>query len=684
MGRARKTILYFIAAAVALLVFGAFSFLLLFDPNDYRDEIAAEMKLATGRELIIEGDVEVSIFPWLAIEIGRTRLGNGAEFGDEPFASFERANLSVRLMPLLLGGDLRVGTADLDSLQLNLAINQDGRSNWQDFIDVADAAEAAPAADGEPSGTAGVFEISSIEVRAASLNYRDAQTGDRYQLSNVNMVSGKVSPDEPIPLSGTLSFDLQPAGISGNIEMQTVATFDTDASMVRLGDLTIDGLLEGVTEIPTTLQFDTASFEANTATETITLEKVAMSLLGLDISADVEPFSYANEITPIAAIQVDAFSLRSLMQRLDIEAPETADPNVLGKVSIDATVRVSPTALALTDLTLVMDETTFTGELSIPQGDGVYALDLKADSIDLDRYMAPAEAGTVPAPGDEVPIEIPVDLLRLIDARGSLTLNAAELSGMRFESIELGLNLSGGNMRLHPITATLFEGTYNGDVRIDASGDVPVMSVNEKIEGVQLGALAQAMFEQDNISGTINGSFKLGGRGSDLAAIQRDLDGNIAFELIDGAWEGTDVWYELRRARATIKQEAPPEPKLPARTQFSQVRASGPIKNGVFSNSDLLAELPFMQVSGKGSVNLVEATVDYRMSVRVLDKPEFIGDELTAAELKDFTGTVVPVRVSGPLAAPKIAPDVGKLLEEQVKKEVEDKIKDKLKDLFKF
>ena len=173
-----------------------------------------------------------------------------------------------------------------------------------------------------------------------------------------------------------------------------------------------------------------------------------------------------------------------------------------------------------------------------------------------------------------------------------------------------------------------------------------------------------------------------------MAAIQRDLDGDIAFELIDGTWEGTDVWYELRRARAAIKQEAPPEPQLPARTQFSQVRASGPVKNGVFSNTDLLAELPFMQVTGKGSVNLVEATVDYRLSARVIEKPEFIGDDISADELKDFTKTVIPIRVSGSLAAPKIAPDVGKLLEEQVKKEVEDKIKDKLedklKDLFKF
>jgi AsmA protein len=174
--------------------------------------------------------------------------------------------------------------------------------------------------------------------------------------------------------------------------------------------------------------------------------------------------------------------------------------------------------------------------------------------------------------------------------------------------------------------------------------------------------------------------------------------------MLDGAWLGTDVWYELRRARSTIKQEPPPEPRLPVRTQFSQVRASGPVKNGVFTNNDLLAELPFMQVTGKGTVNLVEATLDYRMSAKVISKPEFVGDDITADELKDFTKMVVPMRVSGPLTSPNIKVDVGKMLQAQAKREVEekikkeleekveeeledtvkDKVKDKLKDVFKF
>ena len=653
MGRILKPVLYFIAAAVALLVIGGVSVMLLFDPNDHREDLEFFVKEVTGRELVIEGDIDVSLFPWLAIEIGRTRLGNGAGFDDEPFASFDKARLSIRLMPMLLRRDIEVTTADLDALQLNLAVNASGRSNWQDFIDASDALAAPPATETDDAAKeSAALDISGLEIRDSSISYVDAQAGSSIQLRAINIATGSIS------------------------------TTDDDA--IHLDGFSFDALLEGVAEVPTTVGLETASLDVNTEAETIALDKVDLALLGLDISAAVEPFSYTGEITPVAAIQVDAFSLRSLMQRLDIEAPETTDPTALGKVIIDATARVSPTAIGLTNLTLVLDETTFTGDLSIPQGNNdIFSLDLKADSIDLDRYMAPAVEGAATGNAEEVPIEIPSELIRLINARGSLTVQNAQLGGMQFENVTLGLTTNNGNLRLHPISATLFEGKYNGDVRIDASGSTPVLSVNEHIEGVQLGALAKAMFEQENITGTINGTFQLSGRGANLGAIQRDLDGNIALELIDGAWEGTDVWYELRSARAALKQEPAPEPTLPARTQFSQLSASGPVNNGVLTNDDLLAELPFMRLTGKGSVNFIAATVDYRMSARVFDKPEFIGDDVTAAEIKDFTKTVIPMRVTGPLSGPTIAPDFKKLLKDQAKKEVEKKLKDKLEDLFK-
>ena len=57
----------------------------------------------------------------------------------------------------------------------------------------------------------------------------------------------------------------------------------------------------------------------------------------------------------------------------------------------------------------------------------------------------------------------------------------------------------------------------NGQVTPKTPGwfefDVPALAVNENIRGVSLGALARAMFDQQNVTGTINGTFRLGGRG---------------------------------------------------------------------------------------------------------------------------------------------------------------------------
>ena len=530
MGRMLKSIVFFIAAAVTLLVIAVITVMLLFDPNDYREDIELAVEKKTGRELVIEGELRLTVFPWLGIEIGKTQLGNGVGFADEPFVGFDSARLSVRLLPALLDRDMQVATAKLDGLQLNLAINSQGRSNWQDFIDASEAMEAMPQAEESSSDTAdAALNIAGIEISNSMISYVDAQSGSNVKLTDLTIEMGNIS------------------GGDGTIQMD---------------GFSIEALLEGVAETPTTFGLQTASVDLNTESESIAVDSVELAMLGLDISAEVEPFSYVGDIAPVATIQVAPFSLRNLMQRLDIEAPETTDPTALGKVSIDATAKVSPAAIALTDLTLVLDDTTLKGELSMPQGNAdTYRLDLSADAIDLDRYMAPVAEGTDSSDSAEVPVEIPTEMIRLINARGNLTFDSVHLSGLQFEDVTLGLVTDDGVLRLHPFSATLFEGQYQGDIQIDASADTPVISANERIEGVQLGALAMAMFEQDNISGTINGTFKLSGRGADLGAIQRDLGGNISLELIDGAYEGTDVWHELRKARAVLRQEEAPASK---------------------------------------------------------------------------------------------------------------------------
>ncbi len=679
MGRLLKILAYAIAAFVAMLIITAITLSLIFDPNDFRDNIAASVARATGRELIIEGDLEISLFPWLAIDIGRTRLGNAPDFGEEPFASFEQARLSVQVLPLLLRREISVGTAAIDTLTLNLQVHKDGRSNWQDLIEASEGSEAEPGATEAADGGGAELDIASIDISNASINYADAGSGDRIRLTDLNLTSGRVVPGEPIPLEGSFSFELQEAGVSGDIELETLAVFDPEAGLIGMDGLVIEGRVEGLADVPTPLQLSIPVLEIQTENEVADVHEIDMSIFGLAIAADVEPFSYADSLAPVAIIQIDAFSARNLMRALDIEVPETADPNALGKVIVDAKASVSDSAINLTHLKLVVDDTTFSGKISVPRdSDGTYRLTLAADFIDLTRYMEPAtDANAGGGDAAVVPVDIPAELSRPLNGRGTLSVAEAYRGHMRFENVELGVIVARGRMGILPFSAGLFGGSYSGDVRINVSGETPVISVNENIRDVGLGPLAVAMFEQENITGSINGAFRLRGRGDNTAAIQQSLKGDMSFELVDGTWEGTDVWHELRSARALLKGEATPEPVLPARTHFNTVRVTGTVTNGVMHSDDLFVELPFMQLTGNGTVNIYEATVDYSIIGRVLDRPEFMQDA-TAEEIDDFTQAIVPFRVRGPLSEPSIQPDIEAMLKKRVKKEIKDKLLDRL------
>jgi AsmA protein len=677
MGRPVRIFFFAIGALVALIVVAAVMFAVTFDPNDYKDDVSEGVGEATGRDLVIEGDISLSFFPWLAIEIGRTELGNAPGFDDTPFASFESARLSVQILPLLLRREIVVGTAALGSLRVNLQVNEQGKANWEDFGE-ASAADDEPADTGEPAATTATIDVAAVEVIDAALTYSDTSTGDRFVLNELNLVSGRVMAGETVPLDGGFAFSLEPAGISGRIDIDLAVNFDTDAARISIVDLVVDGEVDGVAAVPATMRLEAPAIELQTGAQTANVGAIDLQLMSVNLRAVVEPFSYAGDPQPDATIDIAAFSPRTLMAELGVEAPETADPDALDKLRVEAKAGVTARAISLTDLVLVLDDTTFKGQLSVPrEPKGFYELDLSGDSIDVARYMEPAsEAGAASGEASST-AEIPVDLVRAFNARGKLSIVRANLGNILFENVTVGLNSADGVLRIHPIAADFFDGGYRGDIRIDASGDVPSIAVNESIKDVNLAPMARAMFEVENITGSVNGSFQLGGRGVDMNAIRRDLDGRMSIELSDGAWQGTDVWYEMRRARSYFKGLEQPQPPATPQTQFSTMKASGVVTDGVMQNDDFFAELPFMQMTGRGSVNFVEATVDYSVTGRVLEKPEFMTD-VSPEELEDFTSAVIPFRISGSLASPSIRPDVEAMLKDRAEEEAKKLIMDKL------
>jgi AsmA protein len=676
MGRLLKITLLLIGGIAGIVVIAAIALILFFDPNDFRDRISATVKEKTGRDLVV-GDISLSVFPWLAVELGRTELGNAEGFDGDEFLSFEQASLSVKIMPLLLSQQVEVGTAALDGLNVNLQVAADGTTNWDDLAEGGDA--GADDGDIDREGATGEFDVASIAITNASINYADAAAGSTYRISNLTFETGRIATETPIDINAGFDLAMTPGELGGSIALRGTTTFSDDLARLSVDGLNISGALDGVIDGPAEFNFDARAIQLDTAAQSIDPGEIDLMALDLAMAMDVEPFSYAGTPQPVADLRVAPFSLKALMQTVGVEPPVTADPDALENVSFSARATVGEDAVALSAMTLELDRSTMTGMMSLPMtATGALGFDLEVDRIVLDGYMAPADESAASSSDEGSDVEIPTDLIRALNVNGSFRVREASLTGMEFSDLEVGVNADGGRLRLNPLVAKFYDGGYAGDVQIDASQSVPFISVDERIADVNLGAMMKALYDVDDVTGTVSGHFRLQGAGPTLSVIRQDLDGTMSFELADGAWEGTDVWHQLRTARALFRQEPPPEPTLPVRTEFTAVSATGQVQDGVFSNNDFFAELPFLQLNGGGTVDLNSTEVDYALDVRVLERPEFMAGA-TEAEVADFTETVVPLKITGLLASPSVRPDLEGIFRARVEQEL-DKQKDELRD----
>lgn len=181
-------------AAIAALPF-------IIDPNDYKDEIAAQVEKATGRKLTLQGDIGLSVFPWIALDLGALSLSNASGFEAESFASVQAAKIRIKLMPLLKK-QLEMDTIVLDGLLLNLETNKEGVTNWDDLTKTeAETEEAAsPATEKpakEPRQGLSAINIAGVKLSNANVLWSDASKDQNFQLRNLNLDTDPLVPGKP-------------------------------------------------------------------------------------------------------------------------------------------------------------------------------------------------------------------------------------------------------------------------------------------------------------------------------------------------------------------------------------------------------------------------------------------------------------------------------------------------------
>lgn len=248
MNRWMRTIGIALAVLVVLGALAVVALPRLIDPNAYRDPITRAVAERTGRTLTLDGDLGLSVFPWLGITIEGASLANAPGFGDEPMLAVQHAEARLRLLPLL-AGRLEFGTIVLDGLRLNLARAADGRSNWQDIeTRLAEPDTAAPAPAEPADGSAGGFNASSlnitgVKIRDGRLLWDDRQSGARYALTDWDFSAGGVRLGGSVPVETHFNLSVAAAELDAEVDLEASVQAAPSDGRYAIEDLVLQSRL---------------------------------------------------------------------------------------------------------------------------------------------------------------------------------------------------------------------------------------------------------------------------------------------------------------------------------------------------------------------------------------------------------------------------------------------------------
>ena len=184
------------------------------DFNEYRGLIAEQVKAATGRDLIISGDLdlELSMNPAVAVEgvtFANTSWGSRSEM-----IKLKRFSAEVELMPLLTG-DVRVKRLVFVGLDLLVETDAKGRGNWE-MAGMKDSAKQDKVSPGK------LPIVERVRIEDLKITYLDGRSGKK---TSLNLGSLNIRSDGPKqPMDVDLAGDVNGKTFSASGKMGSVET----------------------------------------------------------------------------------------------------------------------------------------------------------------------------------------------------------------------------------------------------------------------------------------------------------------------------------------------------------------------------------------------------------------------------------------------------------------------------
>ncbi|SIT70485.1 AsmA protein [Ectothiorhodosinus mongolicus] len=672
-----KRLLIALGGLVVVVVLLAAYLIATFDPNDYKARIENLVEAQTGRALEISGDIRLSMFPWLGLELRETRLANAQGFSPDDFLRVQEVEVSVALLPLLRR-ELQVQSLRFEGLELYLAIDAQGRANWEDLIQPTEAAVDTPATTDSREGlTLADVDIDGLRIADARLYWDDQQTDTRLRVEPFNLTLGRLRPGAETPLDAQLDLWLEDPEVHASLGLTGLLRLDLQEQRYALRRLMLVAQLEGEplpAEINVSLQGDVV---ADLSAQVVRMERLSLDALGATLTGLVTISGLdSSEPSVSGEFRSDLLNPRSLLSELSIDLPPIAREDAFSAASIDVEFEMRGNAIQLSPISLRLDDSNLQGSFTLTDfAQPAIRTRLELDRINVDDYLPVGEAMDEPAAGtpaewSDEKIELPLEALRSLNLDGEFKVAQLTVMNLALTDANAAIRARNGLLELRSLTGNAYQGSLSSTASLDVRAEVPAITAGAQLGNVQFGPLLVDLLGNQLVTGAAHAELNVNTRGQSIKQWIAALNGNGSMRAEDGAVMGINVAQIIRDAEARLRGRSAAAEEEPRKTDFTAISASFAIRNGVVSNDDLTASSPLLRVTGRGQADLNAQTLDYRLDTRLVATLE--GQD--GQPLDQLRNVNLPITIRGTFAEPRFGLDLQAILGDRLREEIRERV----------
>src|SRR3954447_25569393 len=465
---------------------------LLIPVDTVRDATKAEIRNVTGLDLVLRGDVAVSLFPTGSVSFGNVTLGEDAK----PVLAADRLTARLRFFPLFCG---RIEIADVSLVRprINVEFDRDGHSNWAALIDALSRALGPKA-----NRPVGATSFTEIRINEGTVDLHDATRGINETFNNVELALAWPSISKSFAATGRVVWHDEPVDAAITL---------TDFAAALAGDRS--GLKVRLTGAP--LKF---AFEGNWSTQpTLKIE---------------------------GTLAADAPSLRDTFHWAGIKQLSGGG---FGRFALKAKTNVSGGTIALSTVNLELDGNVAEGVMAFAT-DGRHTLQgtLAADELDLTPYISTIRLLTN---NDRDWNRVPLVIDGLTGLDLDLRLSAAHitLGRAKLGRTAVATNLRGGKLLVTIGESQAFGGMLKGSLALAASDARAEVKSQLQFVDVDLEKCLGDIFQFRRLDGRGDIAVAIDATGNSVLAMTRTLSGSANLTGRQGSLVGWNVEQLLRR-----------------------------------------------------------------------------------------------------------------------------------------